>query len=255
VDEMYERTDQYVIEREFIHAGLRCLVLFNVAGFRCGYVGVDKDHRLFGKDYSDHLEDKVKDGDKAYNVNEVSFLDLLQSLTDGSPNETINSFFYVHGGVDFSDYWPTKESKYAKDGLWYFGFACNHIMDVLDADSLERYFPNTDPGEIVMLQNIINQMSGLDASVKDANFVEEQLRSLAEQLQAYEYQFDPDHDPSDVMDYMAFVAPKARHIIQTANGLSPDEIIHPELGKVLFSQMIMVHVDEKKKKRKKKKGN
>ena len=57
--------DRYIVEREFEHAGYKCVVTFGAMGHRCGYVGIPKNHPLYGKDYSDHLEIKKADvGDR-----------------------------------------------------------------------------------------------------------------------------------------------------------------------------------------------
>ena len=36
--------DRYIVEREFEHAGYKCVVAFGAIGHRCGYVGVPKIH-------------------------------------------------------------------------------------------------------------------------------------------------------------------------------------------------------------------
>lgn len=41
------------IEMDFEHEGLRCLVVGLDIGHRCGYVGIDKSHQLFGKHFRD----------------------------------------------------------------------------------------------------------------------------------------------------------------------------------------------------------
>lgn len=57
--------DRYIVEREFEHAGYKCVVTFNVIGHRCGYVGIPKEHPLYGKGYDEHLEIKKSDlGDR-----------------------------------------------------------------------------------------------------------------------------------------------------------------------------------------------
>lgn len=50
--------DRYIVEREFEHAGCKCVVTFGSLWYRCGYVGIPKGHTLYGKDYSDHLDKK-----------------------------------------------------------------------------------------------------------------------------------------------------------------------------------------------------
>lgn len=53
--------DRYIVEREFEHSGYKRVVTFGVGGYRCGYVGIPKNHSLYGKDYSDYLEIKKAD--------------------------------------------------------------------------------------------------------------------------------------------------------------------------------------------------
>lgn len=57
--------DRYIVEREFEHAGYKCVVVFTRMGHRCGYVGIPKEHPLYGKGYDEHLEIKKSDlGDR-----------------------------------------------------------------------------------------------------------------------------------------------------------------------------------------------
>ena len=57
--------DRYIVEREFEHAGYKCVVTFGAMGHRCGYVGIPKNHALYGKGYDDYLEIKKSDiGDR-----------------------------------------------------------------------------------------------------------------------------------------------------------------------------------------------
>ena len=43
----------YIVEKEFEHKGLKCVVLLLVRGYRCGYVGVPKGHPLYNVAYMD----------------------------------------------------------------------------------------------------------------------------------------------------------------------------------------------------------
>lgn len=42
--------DRYIVEREFEHAGCKCVVTFGNMGHRCGYVGIPSTHPLHGED-------------------------------------------------------------------------------------------------------------------------------------------------------------------------------------------------------------
>jgi len=89
--------------REFEHCKLKCVVMRPMFDSKvphasvhlCGYVGVPENHPLYGKDYEDH-------------------------------------HFDIHGGLTFSaDRRPVKhgDPEPPNDGLWWFGFDCNHSND------------------------------------------------------------------------------------------------------------------------------
>ena len=82
------------VEKDWTTAsGLRAVVIAAQMGHRCGYVGVPKDHPLFGKDYDD---------------------------VDAN----------VHGGLTFSS---GETGKYpVESNLHWFGFDCSHYMDAKD---------------------------------------------------------------------------------------------------------------------------
>lgn len=44
---------RYIVEREFEHAGYKCVVVFQSLGHRCGYVGIPITHPLYGKGYDE----------------------------------------------------------------------------------------------------------------------------------------------------------------------------------------------------------
>ena len=57
--------DRYIVERQFEHAGYKCVVTFCFMGHRCVYVVIPKNHPLYGKGYDDYLEIKKSDiGDR-----------------------------------------------------------------------------------------------------------------------------------------------------------------------------------------------
>ena len=53
-----EAEKRYIVEREFEHVGYKCVVIFGNMAHRCGYVGIPKNHTLYGKNYDYHLEIK-----------------------------------------------------------------------------------------------------------------------------------------------------------------------------------------------------
>ena len=53
--------ERYIVERQFNHKGYECVVVFQRAGHRCGYVGIPAEHPLYGKKCDDYLEIKKSD--------------------------------------------------------------------------------------------------------------------------------------------------------------------------------------------------
>jgi len=99
----------YKIEREWIHAGLRCAVTqAREAEHRCGYVRVPPGHPLYGAEYGADSVDSLR----------------------------------AHGGVNFSGIEPCTEHE---DGQgWWFGFDCGHAWDAkfdpnVDPETLPPY--------------------------------------------------------------------------------------------------------------------
>lgn len=135
---------RYIVEKEFEHCGLRCVCVLQNMGHRCGYVGVDESHPLYGEDY-DHEA--------------VSNLD-------------------VHGGVTYSNgdgYYPIESD------LWWFGFDCAHYMDLNDNEAYLRHFPHLR--EMIETRMQIDKKLKFDHGVvRTLEYVENQCKKLAEQL-------------------------------------------------------------------------
>lgn len=75
--------------------GLRCHIMRHSSlGHLCGYVGVPRDHPLFGRTYWDLYE--------------------------------VNADIRVHGGITFA----SSIGKLGED-IWWFGFDCGHADDIM----------------------------------------------------------------------------------------------------------------------------
>ena len=98
----------FEVEKDWVtRAGLRAVVIMNdSSGSRCGYVGIEKSHPLFGVSY--HEETRV----------------LKTNLHDlDSPA----SFFEVHGGLTYSG----SGGEYpVPSELHWFGYDCEHAGDI-----------------------------------------------------------------------------------------------------------------------------
>ena len=137
---------RFIIESNFVHEGLRCVVIFGSMGHRCGYVGIPKEHPLYSEEYMDN--DIVMDID-------------------------------IHGGVTFSggneDYPVETEDK-----LWWFGFDLGHYGDGKDIDLSFKYGILDEKTYGILKES--ENMFGSDSEVKSLEYCIDECKSLAEQL-------------------------------------------------------------------------
>ena len=112
-------------------------MIFGAIGHRCGYVGIPKNHPLYGKDYSDYLEIKKSDvGDR-----EVSgIFPLLGACMDEDERIRIEAYFQCHGGITYAGGGEHSDYPIESD-LWWFGFDCGHAGDKSDLDYAIQKFP------------------------------------------------------------------------------------------------------------------
>ena len=87
-------------EERFEYKGFPCVVLFQPMGFRCGYVGLPKGNKYFGKDY------------------------------DFIPVD-------CHCGLTYSD---SRLALQEDTDKWWIGFDCGHICDSHDIEKTEEYY-------------------------------------------------------------------------------------------------------------------
>ena len=138
---------RYVVESDFEYNGLRCVVTFGMLGHRCGYVGVPKGNRFYGKSY----------------MNIASMID----------------YGDCHGGLTYSS--EEEKSKYpVKSDLWWFGFDCVHYGDGKDLDLAIELFPNYRE-QLTKIKEV-EAMFPTDEIVRNKKYVEENCKSLADQL-------------------------------------------------------------------------
>ena len=169
----------YVVEKEFESNGLKCVVVFQRHGYRCGYVEVPKGHPLYGKDYDEHLEIKKADIDGR----EVSgIFPLIGAMLDEDERIRIEAYFSCHGGITYAG--GGEKSIYPiESDLWWFGFDCAHCDDGKDLDLAMKLFP--EHAEQIMLTKHIEDMYPLYNPVRELDYVMDECSSLAEQLAAF----------------------------------------------------------------------
>ena len=167
---------RYVVESDFEHNGLRCVVTFCVSGHRCGYVGVPKSHILYGKDYMDYLDIKKEDC-KELEVSGV--LQLVGAVLDEDERINIETYFNCHGGITYSSNKENSDYPVESD-LWWFGFDCAHYEDGKDLDLALKYFP--DSAEQILLTKSVEMMYPVDEEVRSLEYVKESCKFLADQF-------------------------------------------------------------------------
>lgn len=173
--------NRYIVEREFEHAGYKCVVTFGVIGHRCDYVGIPKSHSLYGKDYQEHLDIKKTDiGDR-----EISgVFPLLGACLDEDERIRIEAYFQCHGGITFAD--GGENSKYPiESDLWWFGFDCAHAGDKADLTYAMQKFPDRQKEYRTRLI-IENKYHIEDDVIRTEEYVAEECKKLAEQLKGFE---------------------------------------------------------------------
>ena len=172
--------DRYVVEREFEQAGYKCVVIFGSIGHRCGYVGIPKNHPLYGKDYSDYLEIKKADvGDR-----EVSgILPLLGAWLDEDERIRIEAYFQCHGGITYAGGGGHSSYPIGSD-LWWFGFDCGHAGDKSDLDYAMQKFPSHR--KEYQQRKMVESKYPIDDVIRTEEYVADECKKLAEQLKEFE---------------------------------------------------------------------
>lgn len=134
---------EHIVEKEFEHKGLKCVITFSYMGHRCGYVGVPKEHPLYNQDYRNR---------------EISNLS-------------------CHGGVTYADGGVNSNYPIESD-LWWIGFDCAHCCDGKDLDLALKKFP--DKAQSISMLKMFEIGSNIE--VRSLEYVEENCKELAEQL-------------------------------------------------------------------------
>lgn len=173
----------YVVEEQFKHLGLDCVVVMQSAGHRCGYVGLQRDHPLYGKDYTNYL-DITKDeiADKEIR----GTFALLGAILDKDKRVKIEAYFDVHGGITYAD--GGRGSTYPiESDRWWFGFDCAHFDDAPDFDSARKLFAGNkdDLQQLDNFEKASSMFPSHSCSVRSLDYVCKECISLAEQLYGY----------------------------------------------------------------------
>lgn len=147
----------------FKHKGLLCCVKRNYnCGNLNGYVAIDKDHGLYGKNYSDTIQ--LPQSPK-FNGNYIGLL----GIDDEEAKENIYSIdmaIDVHGGITFAADNLYGIEKNIFGDLWWFGFDTAHAGDLKPFQTdIDRKYSYHD-----------------DSVYRDFEYVKSETIKLADQL-------------------------------------------------------------------------
>lgn len=154
----------YKVEKVFDAYGYKCVVVFQKMGHRCGYVGIPKEHPLYGKTSTERLPFKLSDYPDAPVINYVAMFSMMNE-----DNFDIQNWFKVHGGITYSK--GSENYPITSDDLWWFGFDCAHAGDAPDYALAQEYFGET-PFRFELEGDV----------VRDLDYVVKETKSLAKQL-------------------------------------------------------------------------
>jgi hypothetical protein len=169
---------KFFVESNFIYEGLRCVVVFQSMGHRCGYVGIPKTHPLYGVSYGDQSPILMMQNIADENIGERGILPIVCfAFNENKEHMTPDTYFNVHGGITYSG-----EGNYPiESNLWWYGFDCAHYNDEPDYDKVLEYnLEDEDKIRQLILIHHAYPISG--RSHKTQEYVEQECRNLAKQL-------------------------------------------------------------------------
>lgn len=115
----------FTVEADYMHKNLRCVVILGSIGHRCGYVGIDKNHSLYGVDYHEKSE-ILKSKLEWLKTQTIGKRGIIPTLCWDGESVSPDMLFDVHGGLTYSG----GNKQYPVEAeLWWYGFDCNHFDD------------------------------------------------------------------------------------------------------------------------------
>lgn len=129
---------KFKIEKDWVtESGLRAVVIFGInTKTRCGYIAVPKTHVTYGKTYREQLNSITQSQADTTSLGNKSPMLLLTAVC-GSDDEfnsvrrSLDIIIEVHGGITYNSNSVDSNYPVEADGLWWFGYDCNHFGDNL----------------------------------------------------------------------------------------------------------------------------
>lgn len=129
-------------EKEFKYKGYKCVVLFLHTGYRCGYVGVSKQSKIYEKNYNDIDID-------------------------------------CYGGLTYSEGYLNGISE---QDLWWIGFDCAHYGDGRDFETAKKYFSDPKVLDSINRMEYLECVFSLNEEAKSLEFCVNECMQIVEQI-------------------------------------------------------------------------
>lgn len=135
-----------IVENRFTYKGYPCVVIFQTMFHRCGYVGLPKGHKYYGKDYGE--------------INDIE----------------------CHGGLTYSN--DSLFGQDDKD-TWWIGFDCSHNRDGKDYESAKKYWKDNPDmiAKIAWNKTIDEGFNEEDYPARSLGYVEGECQHIVDQLE------------------------------------------------------------------------
>ena len=134
---------RFIIEKDFIVNGYRCVIIGNNLGHRCGYIEIPEDHSLYGKHYSE-----------------------IDDIVD------------VHGGWTYSDYTRGDYPAKANFESWWRGFDTAHVGDAQDIGLIKSFGNNEMTRFCIEIAELFSKFG----VVRTTEYVKNELIEATKQL-------------------------------------------------------------------------
>lgn len=180
-----EKKRMYKVESDFNYKGYRCVVIFGDFGTRCGYVGVTKDSKFYGKSFDSTTDVRLKDLHEP--LGKRSILTLFGAPESEEGFVRMDLLFDVHGGLTYGEGYC--DYPVESEGIWWLGFDCAHAGDGKDLDLLEELWGDEDiVKRRLKVEREVNAKypTVSDGPVRSKEYCEDECRSLVEQIIKWE---------------------------------------------------------------------
>lgn len=132
------------LELKSMYKGFPYVVLFMPGSYRCGYVGIPKKNRFYGKSTDDL------------------------------------GFVGCHGGITYSE--PSLYGCEGTD-TWWIGFDCAHCFDGYDVETAKQYFGNNpDWVRIFDPMEEFYKNANKDYEIQTLEYVKNECRNIIDQI-------------------------------------------------------------------------